>query len=177
MGSSNLGFSSVVIYYKAWLVTYIQVGVLCCLNQMLIPGRERMCRLGSKRCCRYGIRFRDRGGWVGGVASTTLPVHWGNHCWSGLQRSVSPLYPYLVRYSSKSGLPGEKCLDHCTLCASGWYRCWSWGTDLSGSWWSVNQSRSLEPSAAMVTPVDWWRGTGYCSPNLPVSLNWTHAEL
>ena len=28
MGLSDLGFSSVVIWYKAWLVTYTQVGVL-----------------------------------------------------------------------------------------------------------------------------------------------------
>ena len=50
MGLSDLGFSSVVIWYKAWLMTYTQVGVLCGLNQMLIPGRERMCRLDSERC-------------------------------------------------------------------------------------------------------------------------------
>ena len=65
-------------------MTYTQVGVLSGLNQMLIPSGERMCRLNSERCCRYGmtttaVHVFSSGIEVGGVASTTSPVHWGNH--------------------------------------------------------------------------------------------------
>ena len=66
------------------------------------------------------VRFRDRG--MGGLP---VQLYQSTGATIFVQGSRDLFLLYITIWCDiqiKSGLPGEKGLDHCALCASGWYK-------------------------------------------------------